>query len=165
MIDFRASFLHRYASRGETPDAAIRLSKGSTMTNKKRTTSKRLALAGGTTLLLAAHGAISAPAFAADFGAPVTHAAATPGALRGNAVIAIGSHEGAMTRRVDLSIGKSIIIDLPRDAKEVFVANPEIANAVVRSTRKIFLIGRENGATSVFVFDADGNQKIGRAHV
>lgn len=63
-----------------------------------------------------------------------------------------------MTRRVDMSIGKSVIIDLPRDAKEVFVANPEIANAVVRSTRKIFLIGRANGATSVFAFDADGNQ-------
>ena len=31
--------------------------------------------------------------------------------------------------------------ELPRDAKEVFVANPPVANAVVRSTRKLFLIG------------------------
>jgi pilus assembly protein CpaC len=158
MIDIRASFLQRNATRDTSPDAAICFSKGPTMTNKKWTTSRRLALTGGVAVLLAAHGAMSVPAEAADFGAPVAHAAATPGPLRGNAVIAIGAHEGAMTRRVDLSIGKSVIIDLPRDAKEVFVANPEIANAVVRSTRKIFLIGRENGATSVFVFDAEGSQ-------
>jgi pilus assembly protein CpaC len=57
-----------------------------------------------------------------------------------------------------LSIGRSVIVELPRDAKEVFVANPAVANAVVRSTRKVFLIGVANGATSVFVMDADGRQ-------
>lgn len=61
-------------------------------------------------------------------------------------------------RRLDLSIGRSVIIDLPRDAKEVFVANPAVANAVVRSARKIFLIGIANGATSMFVMDAEGRQ-------
>lgn len=74
------------------------------------------------------------------------------------AVIRINDHEGTRTRRIPLSIGKSIIIDLPRDAKEVFVANPGIANAIVRSTRKIFLIGQADGATSVFVFGEDGRQ-------
>ena len=61
-------------------------------------------------------------------------------------------------RRLDLSVGRSVVVDLPRDAKEVFVANPAIANAVVRSTRKIFLIGVANGATSVFVMDSEGRQ-------
>ncbi len=46
-----------------------------------------------------------------------------------------------MARRIDLSVGKSIIIDLPRDAGEVFVADPKVANAVVRTSRKIFIIG------------------------
>jgi pilus assembly protein CpaC len=64
----------------------------------------------------------------------------------------------ALGRRLDLSIGRSLIIDLPRDAKEVFVANPAVANAVVRSVRKIFLIGVANGATSIFVMDAEGRQ-------
>ena len=64
----------------------------------------------------------------------------------------------ALARRVDLSIGRSLIVDLPRDAKEVFVANPKVANAVVRSTRKVFVIGVENGATSIFVMDAEGRQ-------
>jgi pilus assembly protein CpaC len=103
----------------------------------------RLAAAACALALLAA-----APAAADEFpyrggATPVVHVAA-------------GDH--AATRSVDLSIGRSIIVELPRDAKEVFVANPKIANAVVRSTRKVFLIGMENGATSVFVMDADGRQ-------
>jgi pilus assembly protein CpaC len=73
-------------------------------------------------------------------------------------VIHVGARDEVMSRNVDLSIGRSLIIDLPRDAKEVFVANPKIANAVVRSTRKVFIIGMENGATSVFVMDAEGRQ-------
>jgi pilus assembly protein CpaC len=55
-------------------------------------------------------------------------------------------------------MGRSLVVDLPRDAKEVFVANPKVANAVVRSTRKLFIIGIENGATSIFVMDAAGEQ-------
>jgi pilus assembly protein CpaC len=73
-------------------------------------------------------------------------------------VVHVGVNDQVTARQIDLSIGRSMIIDLPRDAKEVFVANPKIANAVVRSTRKVFLIGMENGATSVFVMDAEGRQ-------
>jgi pilus assembly protein CpaC len=73
-------------------------------------------------------------------------------------ILSVGNNEETIARRMDLSIGKSIVVDLPRDAKEVFVANPKVANAVVRSTRKIFVIGIENGATSMFVMDANGNQ-------
>ena len=86
--------------------------------------------------------------------------AAANGDFRGAAppVVHVGAADQAVARSVDLSIGRSIIVELPRDAKEVFVANPKIANAVVRSTRKVFLIGMENGATSVFVMDGDGRQ-------
>src|SRR5215212_5666593 len=80
------------------------------------------------------------------------------GAGSGMPVVQVGAGDQLTARQVDLSIGRSIIVDLPRDAKEVFVANPKIANAVVRSTRKVFLIGMENGATSVFVMDAEGRQ-------
>lgn len=66
--------------------------------------------------------------------------------------------DGSVARPLTLSVGRSVVVDLPRDAKEVFVANPAVANAVVRSTRKIFLIGVANGATSVFVMDAEGRQ-------
>ena len=64
----------------------------------------------------------------------------------------------AVPEKINLGIGKSIVVDLPRDAKEVFVANPKVANAVVRSTRKVFLIAMSDGATSVFIMDAQGAQ-------
>ncbi|MBY0296011.1 MAG: type II and III secretion system protein family protein [Methylobacterium sp.] len=73
-------------------------------------------------------------------------------------ILAVGPNEAEVSRRIDLTQGRSLVIDLPRDAKEVFVANPKVANAVVRSTRKVFVIGVENGATSIFVMDAEGRQ-------
>ena len=63
-----------------------------------------------------------------------------------------------VARRVDLSVGKSIVIDLPRDAAEVFVSEPKVANAVVRTARKVFIIGTGAGTTSVFVTDKNGGQ-------
>ncbi|SFJ20768.1 pilus assembly protein CpaC [Bosea sp. OK403] len=73
-------------------------------------------------------------------------------------VLNIGSSDHAIARKLDLSIGRSLVVELPRDAKEVFVANPKVANAVVRSARKLFIIGIADGSTSMFVIDAEGKQ-------
>lgn len=73
-------------------------------------------------------------------------------------VLNVGTSEHAIARKLDLSIGRSVIVELPRDAKEVFVANPKVANAVVRSARKLFIIGIADGATSIFVMDSEGRQ-------
>ncbi|MGU3387894.1 type II and III secretion system protein family protein [Methylobacterium sp. D53M] len=73
-------------------------------------------------------------------------------------ILTVGAAEASSTRRVELTAGRSVIVDLPRDAKEVFVANPAVANAVVRSTRKVFVIGMADGATSIFIMDAEGRQ-------
>jgi pilus assembly protein CpaC len=62
------------------------------------------------------------------------------------------------TRFLSLGIGKSSIIDLPRDAKDVLVADPKIANAVVRSAQRAYIIGAAVGQTNVVFFDADGQQ-------
>ncbi|WP_375462815.1 type II and III secretion system protein family protein [uncultured Methylobacterium sp.] len=73
-------------------------------------------------------------------------------------VLSVGAAESTATRKIELTAGRSVIVDLPRDAKEVFVANPAVANAVVRSTRKVFVIGVADGATSIFILDAEGRQ-------
>ncbi len=73
-------------------------------------------------------------------------------------VLNVGASEHAIARKLDLSIGLSLIVELPRDAKEVFVANPKVANAVVRTARKLFVIGIADGATSMFVMDSEGRQ-------
>jgi pilus assembly protein CpaC len=65
------------------------------------------------------------------------------------------------SRQVALGVSKSVVIDLPRDIKDVLVADPKIANAVVRSTRRAYIIGTAIGQTNVFFFDADGRQMAG----
>jgi pilus assembly protein CpaC len=62
------------------------------------------------------------------------------------------------TRFLSLGIGKSAIIDLPRDVKDVLVADPKIANAVIRSPQRAYIIGSAVGQTNVVFFDADGQQ-------
>jgi pilus assembly protein CpaC len=62
------------------------------------------------------------------------------------------------TRFLALGVGKSAIIDLPRDVKDVLVADPKIANAVIRSPQRAYVIGSAVGQTNVVFFDADGNQ-------
>ncbi|MFZ3352489.1 MAG: type II and III secretion system protein family protein [Xanthobacteraceae bacterium] len=62
---------------------------------------------------------------------------------------------------VTLGVGKSVVINLPRDVKDVLVADPKIANAVVRSSRRAYIIGITSGATNVFFFDSEGKQIAG----
>jgi pilus assembly protein CpaC len=64
----------------------------------------------------------------------------------------------ARVRFLALGIGKSVIIDLPREVKDVLVADPKIANAVVRTSQRAYIIGAAVGQTNVVFFDADGNQ-------
>jgi pilus assembly protein CpaC len=61
-------------------------------------------------------------------------------------------------RSLALGIGKSIVIDLPRDIKDVLVADPKIANAVVRSAQRAYIIGAAVGQTNIVFFDASGQQ-------
>jgi pilus assembly protein CpaC len=65
------------------------------------------------------------------------------------------------SRPVALGVSKSVVIDLPHDIKDVLVADPSIANAVVRSSRRVYIIGIKVGQTNVFVFDAEGRQMAG----
>ena len=86
-----------------------------------------------------------APALAADAQAPLLKVAASEGT----------------SRFIPLGIGKSAAIDLPRDIKDVLVANPKVANAVIRSSRRVYIIGVEVGQTNMFFFDAQGHQIAG----
>lgn len=51
-----------------------------------------------------------------------------------------------------------MVVDFPQDVKDVLVADPKIANAVVRSARRAYIIGAAVGQTNVVFFDADGQQ-------
>jgi pilus assembly protein CpaC len=67
--------------------------------------------------------------------------------------------DGQMNSRfLSLGIGKSVVIDLPRDIKDVLVADPKIANAVVRSAQRAYIIGAKIGQTNIVFFDSAGQQ-------
>ena len=67
--------------------------------------------------------------------------------------------DGQMNARfVSLGIGKSIVIDLPREVKDVLVADPKVANAVIRSTQRAYIIGAAVGQTNIVFFDSTGAQ-------
>ena len=61
-------------------------------------------------------------------------------------------------RFLSLGVGKSVVIDLPRDVKDVLVADPKIANAVVRSAQRAYIIGAAIGQTNIVFFDSAGQQ-------
>jgi pilus assembly protein CpaC len=75
-------------------------------------------------------------------------------------VIQVAASE-ATSRFIPLGIGKSVAIDLPADIKDVLVADPKIANAVIRSSRRVYMIGVTVGQTNIFFFDANGKQIAG----
>jgi pilus assembly protein CpaC len=107
-----------------------------------RTSIRAAALAA---LVIATGLAPSVPVLAADARVPVLKVAASEGT----------------SRFIPLGIGKSVAIDLPADIKDVLVADPKIANAVIRSSRRVYMIGVTVGQTNIFFFDADGKQIAG----
>ncbi len=89
-----------------------------------------------------------------------TEAAASPAAPTADTAPApsVTSSIPVRTRFLSLGIGKSVVVDLPRDVKDVLVADPKIANAVIRSSQRAYIIGSAVGQTNVVFFDAEGQQ-------
>ena len=81
------------------------------------------------------------PALAGDEPAPSVFAVA-PGAVKS----------------LQLGVGRSVIVDLPEDAGEIFVGEPKVANAIVRSARRIYVSTLAAGQTTIFALAADGRK-------
>ena len=62
------------------------------------------------------------------------------------------------SRQLLLPRGKSAIIELPVDVRDLLVSNPKVADAVLRSPRRIFVLGTEIGQTDAVFFDAAGRR-------
>lgn len=65
---------------------------------------------------------------------------------------------GHTARDLTVPLDKSVIVELPVDAADIMVTNPEIVDAVVRTPRRTYLMGRGVGQTNVYFFDARGRQ-------
>jgi len=84
--------------------------------------------------------------------------ALTPVVANDQAVVPAIDGGSTKVRFLALGIGKSVVVDLPNDIKDVLVADPKIANAVIRSAHRAYIIGAAVGQTNVVFFGADGQQ-------
>lgn len=70
------------------------------------------------------------------------------------------TESGAGTRkRLKLGLNKALVIDLPEDAHDILVADPNLADAVTRTSKRIYLFGKVVGQTNIFIF-GDGGREI-----
>lgn len=70
------------------------------------------------------------------------------------------SSQSELTRTVKVGLNKSVVVDLPRDARDVLVSDPSIADAIIRTSRRIYLTGINVGQTNLIVFDRAGQQIV-----
>jgi pilus assembly protein CpaC len=73
-------------------------------------------------------------------------------------VLSIDLTAGPGARVLDLPLGKSAIIELPTDVRDMLVTNPLVADAVLRSPRRIYVLGLTAGATDAVFFDEAGRR-------
>ncbi len=64
---------------------------------------------------------------------------------------------GKVKNTLRVLTGKSLIIDLAKDAKRVSVANPEVAEVMIISARQVMVNGLEDGETSIIIWDNAGH--------
>jgi pilus assembly protein CpaC len=62
------------------------------------------------------------------------------------------------TRAVRLGKNKAMLVELPRELRDVMVSAPEIVDAVVQSSNRVHLIGKKLGQANAFFFDTAGEQ-------
>jgi pilus assembly protein CpaC len=69
--------------------------------------------------------------------------------------------QSAGAQNLSIPRGKSAIVQLPVDARDVLVTNPAVADVVLRSPRVIYIVGTTAGQTDAAFFDAAGRRILG----
>src|ERR1700727_44517 len=81
----------------------------------------------------------------------------------------MGAMSDATAQPLQMGVGQSVIRDLPEEAGEIYVGDPTVANAIVRTARRIYISGVANGHTTIFALAKDGRRiavfqvSVGRA--
>ncbi len=97
---------------------------------------------------------LSGLALAALTGLAVFSTAPAPAIAQDSPIVAVTRPQ----QSISLGLDKSRVIDLPRDAHDILVANPAVADAVTRTARRIYIFGKRIGQTNIFVFDGAGQE-------
>lgn len=119
---------------------------------KARRTRGVIATLSAAVVLTAAFGVNAAPA------APKATKAPAAARISGGGLQVTTQSAPVQTRVLNLPKGRSAVIDLPVDASDVFVSNPAVADAVLRTPRRIFVLGVAPGSSDAIFFDGMGRQ-------
>lgn len=112
----------------------------------------RVSLTGGIAFAMVMSGApITLSKYGSTF--PVAQAAQ-------ETVLRITNSGPGARRTVKLGLNKALVVDLPADAHDILVADPSMADAVTRSSRRIYLFGKTVGQTNIFIFGSDGQEIV-----
>jgi len=111
------------------------------------------ALVGAALLQTAAPGA-----WAQSFPIETQSAALAGGAGSSSAVVRVDLSAGGATQSLALPRGKSAVIELPVDVRDILITNPAVADAVLRTPRRIYVMGMTSGQTDAVLFDASGRR-------
>jgi len=84
--------------------------------------------------------------------------ASTVRAAEGDDFARMGAMSDATAQPLQMGVGQSVIRDLPEEAGEIYVGDPNVANAIVRSARRVYISGVANGQTSIFALARDGRR-------
>jgi len=68
------------------------------------------------------------------------------------------SDQGGAVQAIAIPKGKSAIVELPIEVRDVLVSDPKVADAVLRSPRRIYVLGVATGQTDAVFFDAAGRR-------
>ncbi len=63
-----------------------------------------------------------------------------------------------IARKITIGLDKSMLIELPVDLQNVLVSNPEVVDAVVQSSRQVYLLAKDVGDANAFFMGADGQR-------
>lgn len=75
--------------------------------------------------------------------------------------IRIGERDGFPVHRgIKLGRNKSVLVELSRELRDVVVSAPDIMDAVVQSSNRVYLIGKKTGQSNAFLFDQSGEQIV-----
>lgn len=67
---------------------------------------------------------------------------------------------GSATRALSLPRGKSAVVELPIDARDVVVSDPKVVEVILSTPRRVYLLGQASGQTDAVFFDAAGRQLL-----
>lgn len=81
-------------------------------------------------------------------------------AAAAESVIKIKRTGPGVSKRLKLGLNKALVIDLPTDAHDILVADPSLADAVTRTSRRLYLFGKTVGQTNIFIFGPNGEEII-----